>query len=404
VKYALHCRTDGELGERLSELLDTEEQVKKFIVDSLQKGELEVERGGYSIETYDDEGNLVELVPEEEAKKAAEQATELVEKNDALRQAVGSMIASRQLYIMCVEDIERLLDKMSRDGQEIHPMVIEVLIQTAAAQAAEPFHQVDLLQGYAETVMPWLHDTVARHMKEDKVNEMRDAHEYEEERRKTKVDIGIPLDPGRATEIDRGKPVVFVGYKPVVKIVLDHVVNAILTARVDLGGRRIIKKRFMEEVDPASEHPRIVRVPKGGWENCAKNSKGIPTVMGKHVIPQLKRNPDALVCDDLMNAYEGTTLSRPPSRAAEAMRRFKQWTSKAGCALIGGMPLPEEKPVDMRGTQWERLTTHAVVRPLTLIRKADDLDEDKYRILVGRDAFTLDVDAKLFRGNLILPE
>ena len=156
MKYALQRRNeDDSLGEMIGEMLDTKEEVEIFMVEGTRKGEISpMKPDGYSIETYDDAGNLVELVAEEEAQKAADQATRLVEVNQDIASAVGTIIASRQLYTVCINELERLLEKVDK-REEVYPLTIEVLIQTAAHQAGVEFSEIDLFEGLNSTAMPW---------------------------------------------------------------------------------------------------------------------------------------------------------------------------------------------------------------------------------------------------------
>jgi hypothetical protein len=57
--------------------------------------------------------------------------------------------------------------------------------------------------------------------------------------------------------------------------------------------------------------------------------------------------------------------------------------------------LNHENPVDCASGELEKLRMFCTVRPVSVIRKANNLAEGQVRLLVGKNAWHIDVDEKL---------
>jgi hypothetical protein len=405
MKFGVHSKNEeGEIGERLhDELFDTHEEAAVWMLEAMRKEEVELD--GCTIEHYTDEGEHVEVVEDEEAEKAGDEASALVEDNEDVRGAFATMLAGRRMYAMAVQELERVLDGLKKDP---HPLVMEVLLQTAANEASKPFNEAELFQGLTSLVFPWMQEIVAKHTEEDNIAQQQYMNELEEQRRKSKVYISVVMDKTLEPYLDRAQPLVFVGYRPAVRVLIDHIVTQVLAHIAEGHPRLYTVIRMSEQQKREDAHERLMRLPKDLWKNVADKSDSIAKMMGK-VWDQLPDMPDVLVCDDLPYAYEGLSISTDASRSAEAVRRMKQWCKEAGCGLIGSIPMSGESVPNTMGSVWDRLKAHVTLRPVSVLRvgdkDAEDLEEGKCRIVIGRDAFKMDVDEALlaYGGNIIVP-
>jgi hypothetical protein len=142
-------------------------------------------------------------------------------------------------------------------------------------------------------------------------------------------------------------------------------------------------------------------VAKPAWAGKGRSDKALAIVVRDHVLPFLPALQDLVVIDDLSAlTIPLITSSRggvDPSNAADAYKRLMKWARHSDFAFVAGIPTSTETPVNTAEPQWERLRTHAILRPVTVVRKADDLASDKVRIVVGRDAYSVDVDSSILQ-------
>jgi hypothetical protein len=405
MQYGAHKREeDGSIGEPLTdELFESEEAARMWLVKAAQKDEIELKVGGYSVETYDDEGNHVVLVPEEEAEKAREDASRLMVEDEDVRKAVGTMISARQIYSVAVRELERLLDAMDPPP---HGDVIDIFMQTASNEAGKPFDETVLFNGLMETTVPWLQKIVREHVDEDQLAEQKQIAEDEERRIAVPVPIGISTEKEGPTFIDRETPVILAGPRAAVTFLLDHITTQVMTATSDDHPNRVFTVlRFADRSRREDAHVQLVRVAKSVWQGCCEKSNGIPTMMAEHVAPQLSAMPDLLICDEMQLAATGVVGSRVANRAATAFKGLDRWCREVGCAFVGGIPLGgDDAPNVVGNPSYERIRAKGILRPVSIIREADDLAEGQCRILVGRDAFSMDVDKELLQGSsIVLP-
>lgn len=404
MQYGVHKREDDKTlgGQLTEELFESKEAANIWLVKAAQRKEIELKVGGYSVETYDDEGHHVVLVPEEEAKKSKVQATELVTTNADVRKALGTMVSARQMYAVAVRELERVLDKMD---PKPHDAVIDVIMQAASSEAAKPFDETILFKGLSETAMPWLNKIVNEHIQEDERDERAAMEESEKRRVAVPLPIGMSLESGGDIEWDRRMPVVFVGPRAAVTFLLNHITTAMVTARSEDHPNSVFTVvRFVDRARRADSHSQLIRLAKSLWRGCCKDSGTLARLTEEHIAPTMATLPDLLICDEMPLAYPGVVGSRTGNRVAEALKIFCRWTNEVGAGFIGGVPLGGDDPPNVLAQgAYERVRTHALLRPVSIIREADDLETGMCRILVGRDAFSIDVDEKLLRsGDIIL--
>jgi hypothetical protein len=408
MQYGVHTKNeDGTIGGQLTEeLFPTDEAAKMWLVKAAQRKEIELKVGGYSVEPYDDEGFRVELVPADEVRKAKEQAAELVASKPDVRKALGTMVSARQMYAVAVREMERTLDAME---PEPHNAVIDVLMQSASEEAQKPFDETVLFQGLMQTSIPWLEKVVKEHVRQDEVDAKREAAEYELQRTSAPVPIGMSVESNGPTEWVRDVPIVLAGHRVAVRILLDHIATTVLAARSEQHPNSVFTVlRFTDKAKREDAHAQLVRITQAQWRGCCATNNSLPKMMGEHVAPMLSALPDVFICDDMLAASPGVhgVSARASGRAANSLKHLGRWAKEVGAGFIGGIPLVGDEPPTVVGVPaYERIRTHATLRPVSVVREADDLDEGMCRILVGRDAFSMDVDEEMLRGDssIILP-
>lgn len=384
---------------------DDHESANVWLIEAARTGKIDMKLGGYSIECIDDDGVILEEIAEEDAKKAQDDANRLIADNEDVRQAVSTLIASRQMYAVAVTELDHTLAHLP-EGEKVHPLTADIFIQTASNTASEPFDEAILFQGLIETIFPWMQKVCKQHTEEEIEERKTEQLEDEERRKKVKVPIGVTLDKTEDPLLTKGRNVVFVGYRPAIKVLLDHITNHVLASKDDDHPQRLFTViRLLQKASKDDGHERLIRLGEQDWTNCHATSNGWMRIVGKDILPQLPSMPDLLICDDLPLAYEGLQGSHEATRAHEALRKFGRWCKSVGAAFVGAVPIGIDAAPLLTGSQWERIKTHAVLRPVTVIREGDDLREGQCKILVGKDAFSMVVDEDLLKssGNIIMP-
>ena len=67
--------------------------------------------------------------------------------------------------------------------------------------------------------------------------------------------------------------------------------------------------------------------------------------------------------------------------AGNAQKRFRDWATKVGSAIVAAVPLDEKEPISPAGIEWEQLRTFTTLRPVWVQEEGE-----KYKIIVGKDA------------------
>jgi len=349
----------------------------------------------------DAEAKQEEEVPKAKREEVAAIARELMSKNARMSQCVGTMVAARQLYAVCCNDLDRQITKLPEAQQ--HELLAECLVQAATHQAAKEFDENDLFMGFQETVWPWMQATIALHNAEEKVERSKELDELESLRRHRKIPLGIKYDPDLGDELRRNDSLVLVGWEPAVRYLIDTIMTNVLTARVPEQLFHII--RLMKAAPTKAEAQRqLTRLGGKDWKNCCKSSTSWPKLFQGRLLDQLSDPLDLLIVDDLAHAYEGLSISGESRNAGEAHKRLRQWSTKMGCGLLGGVPLLSKEIPDLSGAGWHNLRIFSTLRSVWIEEQSDPL---YYTLRIGRDAYrenvlkgTLD---NYGGSNLILP-
>lgn len=392
-------------------LFDDDEAAMVWLIEACRKSELEGEPLDYRLQAYSDEGQPVERVANTDRDAAAEDARVLIQEHEDIRMVLASLIASRQLYAVAYREMERLLDSYEfldeqENSREPHPLVGEVLVQTASAEGSRAFDEQVLFKGLTETVFPWLKKIVAEHEDEDaKAVEAAQAA-ADKRRRKTPIYTGVHTDRGGEPLLDRERPLILVGQPDPLRFVLRHIVQAALEHEYEDVQSCVIVNLADKHVDPRDAHARLIRLAREDWENCTRSGRGMSELFAKHVYDSLPALPDLFVVEDLPACHQPpigrTKLSRD---AALAQKRIMDVARDVGAGLVGGIPVTDGSEEDLTSGQWQSINAYCTLRPVRVIKEADDLPEGFVRIQVGRSAFHIDVEPEHIapQSKIIIP-
>ena len=306
-------------------------------------------------------------------------AQDLVVADQGLRQLVGAMVASRQLYAMAIHDLDSRLDSDKKPYKEIpdedRSLLKEIFISSAATQAAHPFEEGDLLTGFRDTVIPWMESVSAVHTEEEARVLKEEYESSEQERRSKDVVLGLGLHPAEEEFLDRERSLVLVGWGPALAYLSSKIINNSLTNVLDFNQVLHLAKSPSKQ----SEH-RLLEIGGKAWENCAKSNNSWNKLFATSYLEQLSAPLDLFIVSDLSATNAGNTFQHEASRGAEAQKRLRKWATTMGAAMIGCMPQDTMKGIDLNTPTWEKL------RMFTRLRAVDvkTRDDGDYDITVGR--------------------
>lgn len=298
-------------------------------------------------------------------------ANKLVGNHPGFTQLIASMLASRQLYAMCLYELDWLcrdtdfsavdaaLADMT-DQQRI--MFKEVLINAAAVQAQQPFDEQALFAGMTQTVFPWMQTVVTKHSAWQAAEKKKGNEQREDLRIATPINLGFQFyAENEAVEthaINRHKPILLVGKQDAIRWLLHRITESALTPAS--GATQLTR---LLEGAPKITDSHLVNIPKDVWENCASSNTGFQKIYDFFVYPKLNEPVDLLIVDNLLQTCKGMTSIPITSIANEAQRRFKNWGEKAGALVLGCIPLDRElRANELNGTEYETLRVHNIIR------------------------------------------
>lgn len=350
----------------------------------------------------------------------------LVETRPEFLGALSVMIASRQLYVMAMRDLEVNLDALNDDARkklaskaislleepevdvsgvdalEAFQRVETTMVQAAANQAQQPFNEEDLFRSMRESVFPWMLNVTKKHKAVELEELRRNAAADDQARQARKVPIGIRIDNEGNESLERKRSLTLVGWRPAVLYVLDQIVNHTLAAN---EGQLYQVLRFMTGKIKTSHEPhrQLCRIGEKMWENCTESATSLARLLQQSVVDGLNDSLDLWVVDDLSAAHTaGLSVVTPGFCANAAHKQFRRSANEFGAAFVGGILLDDRKIQPLVMGNWELLRTHTTLR-LVSVTEADDT----YLIRVGVEApaFKVNKDVlDLYGGsNLILP-
>lgn len=358
-------------------------------------------------ESQEEKPEVKQELSEEEQQVAEEMtavaaiANRLVANDPNFTRLVSSMLASRQLYAMCLYELERLCADTNYKkatkaegepdlevGKELPEqqlaMLKEILINSAAVQAQQPFDEQQLFTGMVNTVFPWMRDVVQLHNEIQAKQRQKQFEETEKERIAKKIAFDVQIFPADDKTdgywIGREKPVMFIGWEPALLWLMDHITinslkdgnNVEQILRLNIGGK------------PKYSDPKVWYVPKNDWNDIAETNTAFQKLYQQNVMSNLISPVDLLLVDNLVHARKGMSFSSLPSIANEAQKKFKRWAEQAGCLLVGCLPYDRQlKPNELNLPDYETLRMHNVLRGVVAQQAKVD-GQDWYKILVGQ--------------------
>lgn len=339
--------------------------------------------------------------PEERAYlEAAESVDQLMTDVPAVRKVIGSMLATRRLYATFYRELQELLE----NRENVHPLAEDFMVQAAMHKSAEPFSEHELMQGFVETMLPYVAEIIDKHSAKDAEEERLRRDAWEEERRKRHIPLGLKYSATQEEDgLGRDRALVLVGWGPALYWLVDQIINNVLTAR-DSDVYQIIRFMYAAPHRENREQSRLVRVPPANWAGCGNSQTDLARVMGEFVQDRLSSQPDLVVVDDLAAAYtKGFVARLPAANAGDANKVFSRWCNIAGSGLIGLLPQDSMELPDIRSGEYEQLRTFTHLRPVTVERQEDN----QLRIVVGDHASVFTVAAPLVeayaKSKIIIP-
>jgi hypothetical protein len=354
----------------------SEDIVEKAKKDSVEKAEITKERQAHL----------------DRWQALSEKAQGLLLSDDGLRQVVGAMLASRQLYAMALHDMDVRVDMLDGEEEE-RDQLREVFISSAASQAANPFDENELLQGMRETVMPWMERVSKEHNSLEESTRRTEIREAEVERRNKDVGIGVAYTQTESTEEDsdgtemdgvydlnRVRTLVLVGWKPAVLWVINHVLEYVTSPEAFASSLAPKQTVVLTREGGGHKDPRIMTIGEQAWENCARSNEAWQRTFQESYLDKLKDPMDLFVVTDLSHAREGHSFQSDIAKAADAQKKLRKWATIMGAAFVGGVLLDSKKLPDFNTPIWEQLRLFTYLRGVAVEERKDG----DYDIIVGR--------------------
>ena len=315
----------------------------------------------------------------------SEKAQGLLLSKEGLRQVVGAMLASRQLYAMALHDMDVRVEALEMEEDE-KDQLREIFISSAATQAANPFDENELFRGMEETVMPWMRSVAKEHTMREENTRREEIQSAEKERRAKDVKIGVEyLQPHKAQEalsddLNRTRTLVLTGWRPAVLWVINHMLEYVTSPEAFATSLAPKQTVVLTRRGGGHKDPRIMSIGEKGWENCARSNDWWKRTFQELYLDKLKDPVDLFVVTDLAHAREGHSFQSPMAKAAEAQKKLRKWSTVMGAAFVGAVLLEEKKLPDFNTPIWEQLRLFTYLRGVGVeVRENGDYD-----IIVGR--------------------
>ena len=424
MKFAVHTKATETTPEtRLIVPNDTDKPAEEFfpeedhataaLLEALRRGDLPGTFHDYAVTPYDDKGNELARVDKADRDAAASDAQWLMSNDKQCLVAVSTMIASRQLYALVVNELERHLNAIKTTNGENrppHPVTIDALLQAAGHAAAQPFNELDLFQGLTDTVFPWLKEVTSEHATAEREAKEAARAAAEVKRQANPVSIGITVyDKQSPPSLVRDRPVVLVGYAPALQYVLDTAMTAaIATVSEDQPTHKFNVLRFSSQAKPAVGNKQLLCVGSSAWKFDARSKQEFKQRLGilfsEQIMPAMRAmdgDIDLLIIDDLMPMIAKIAPGIDTYKAGTVLRWLTEWAKHVGMGLIAGLPHAGEKPMRVDGTEWEGVRTKGVLRPISV----GPVEQGQRKLTIGLDAWSADVSADLLQpaNRIIMP-
>ena len=306
----------------------------------------------------------------------ADIANRLVSHDKDYSRLVASMLASRQLYAMCLYELEMLCDQTDfkkatkvkdEDNLDVGKslpkdqlvLLKEVLINSAAIQAQNPFDEKDLFTGMVNIVFPWMQDVVNKHniLQAEKQKEVYEAAEKE----RTATTVAIGLDLVENSVLSRKKPVMFVGERYLLNWLADYVAEE--SRKPDTNVNQVVRLRSVEQSKVVSKDPSVFQLGVEAWKDSASSNEAFQKVYEEIIGGSLIAPVDVLLVEDLGAGRDSASYVPLLSTANEAQKKYKRWAEKAGCLLVGLLPISSPlKAGELNTQEYETLRMHNILK------------------------------------------
>lgn len=340
-----------------------------------------------------------DATPEQRASIECGKAAIAIFKEGDARRTIGAMIAIRRMYAVAYRELEDCVTAFrEKVGEDNAPAVLtDFLVQLAMSQSAASFDEHTLMQGIAETLLPWLADVVDRHTAEDAKEQREEMEKVREARRNS--DIPLPFRYNLFREemsVPRAKTMVLVGWRPAVLYLLD---------RIAAHASKSFMTVFLTQRPPKPEDSHALLAHLGGksWSGAANSDLTLGRFMGDFVADKLSQPTDLLLIEDLGHAYTKGFVGRDAGAAAgDAQRKLRKWCDRAEAALVGGI-LYDDEDFDPRSPALEQIRTFTDMVPIHAT-----MENGEYRIVLGdlerpADIVTAPAEAFDYHGSLLMP-
>lgn len=321
--------------------------------------------------------------------RLADLAQKIVLENQSIRQSVGSLVASRQLYAMAMHDLDYRLEVECGLGPADFSAVKEILVASAANQASHPFDERNLVAMIKETLVPtiagcvtWAEKVSSEHNEYEKRVQLDEFKAAEAER--VKKIIRLPFDCSWA-ELDRKKSLVFVGYAPALRWLESKIVESVTSPGIpqeeDCKPHNVAQMLHFSSKPSPVKDSKLVTLGGSAWENCARSNNSWAKLFEQSYLSKLSAPVDLLLVSDLAKCTEGHSFQSDITRAGDAQKRLRKWCTLVGSSMVGMIPQETaSKGVDLNTPDWENFRMFTHLRAVTLLEH-----ENHYDILIGRE-------------------
>ena len=285
-----------------------------------------------------------------------------------------AMVAFRRAYAVAYRELQEHLQKQS----DLHPMTEDLLIQSAMHTAAQPFDEKELVQGFVETVLPWTLKVLERHSSAAAAEREAALMAAEKERRSLPIPLSFMIDgEDDAPGLSRDRSLTLLGEEPVLLWLVDQWLNELLAQRK--GDVLVVARLSVKAPRPGEQHAHYIKLAPNEWAECCNDKKRL-AAFGRHLLDQLPRNPDLLICDNLAAAYTAGYVGRPdPAKAGDANKLLFRLCKDLGAGMIGLVPAREGE-WECSHPSFEQLRTFSTLRPVL----KHEIEPGKWRISIPR--------------------
>ena len=313
-------------------------------------------------------------------RELSEKAQGLLVSNTGLRQVVGAMLASRQLYAMALHDMDVKVEALDED-EVSKEQLQEIFISSAAKQAANPFDENELFEGVRETVLPWMEEVAKEHTALEARVKQDEFKAAEKERRETEISLGFEYMED-VVDLNRVRTLVLAGWKPAVLWAINHVLEYVTSPEAFATSMAPKQVVVLTREGGVHKDPRVLTIGEKAWENCAHSNDGWKRIFQDSYLDKLKYPLDLFVVTDLAHARTDHSFQSAGARAAGAQKRLRRWATQMGAAFVGGVLLDSKKLPDFNTPVWEQFRLFTYLRGVGVeVREDGDYD-----IVIGKFA------------------